>query len=791
MKKGLQILGGVVLFVLLLLFSLRVYFTPSYHGKEQLTGLDQPAEIIFDGYGIPHIYAEQAEDAYYTLGWVHAKERLWQMDLLRRAASGRLSSAFGEEFVTADKFMLNLGVAENTEKSIAALSGNEDWLRLAQAYLKGINAYIENEKASLEYVLAGIEREPFELRDIYNSLGYMAFTFAHAQGVDPLLTHISDSLGTQYLEDLAVETIPGSERIPSFQPEEVAKWDMAYRQLTERVEAIPSVPFTGSNSWVIGPDRTETGAVILANDPHMKFAQPAVWYESHLSYPGYETYGFYITGIPFPLLHHNRIKANGLTMFVNDDFDFYAIDLDPADASRYLTEQGPQPFEQLPHTIGVKGKESVSFKLKRSHLGMVLDREIDSTLGRPMALHWVFTDKLNELPDVLYQLNYANTLRDFRESLRNLHAPGLNVMYGDSAGNYAWFATAHLYDLDGSPSTKQVLDTQQRVRHTGNKLSFDKNPQAINPPSAYVYSANNAPESDSLYIPGYYLPENRAGRIVELLEKEDRWTTEKTEEMLLDVSSIIDRDMCRFMIGLLNRDALNADQQAWVAQLAEWDGHYRLEQSEPGFFHQWVYALIRLGMEDEMGEERFKGFLETHLFKRSLRPLIENGESIWWDSIDTAEKENRDELVQRAFVQAWDLMNEHHGRPSQWSWGDMHTLTHNHPLGKVPIFGKLWNVKAGPVEGSREVINNLMFDYLGEPSFRVKAGPSTRRIVDFSDLDKSRAVLPTGQSGNPFSPFYKDQKDLYVTGGYRPMLIDSIRIRQNQKGHIRLFPSGR
>lgn len=790
MKKGLQILGGVVLFVLLLLFSLRLYFTPSYNGKEEISGLNKPTEIVFDGYGIPHIYADQAEDAYHTLGWVHAKERLWQMDLLRRAASGRLSAAFGEEFVMADKFMLNLGIAENTEQSIAGLSGNEDWLKLARAYLNGINAYIESEKAPLEYVLAGIEREPFELRDIYNSLGYMAFTFAHAQGVDPLLTHIADSLGKGYLEDLAIETLPGSERIPTFKPSEAAGWDMAFRQLADEVRVIPSIPFTGSNSWVIGPDRTERGAVILANDPHMKFAQPAVWYESHLSYPGYENYGFYITGIPFPLLHHNRVKANGLTMFVNDDFDFYAIDPDPEDAGRYQGDQGSMPFEKLPYTLAVKGGDSVSFELKRSHLGMVLDREIDSTLSRPMAIHWVFTDKLNELPEVLYQLNYARTLKDFRESLRKLHAPGLNVMYGDSTGNFAWFATAHLFDLDGSPSTKQVLDTHRRVRHAGNQLRFDANPQAINPPSGYVYSANNAPESDSLYIPGYFLPENRAKRIVELLELEDRWNAEKTEEMLLDVFSESDRNLCRFMVGLLNTASLDSDQQGWVKQLAGWDGQYGLDRPEPGFFHQWIYALLRLGMQDELGAKRFESFLETHLFKRSLIPLIENGESIWWDRIDTADQENREELVQLAFLEAWALMREHHGSPAGWSWGDMHTLTHNHPLGTVPVLGRLWNVSAGPVEGSREVINNLMFDYLGEPSFKVKAGPSTRRIVDFSDLDNSRAVLPTGQSGNPFSPFYQDQKHLYTAGEYRPMLIDSTRIRQSRKGFIRLLPSG-
>jgi len=793
-RKILKWIGALVGLLLLLSIGVRIYFTPSYHGKERISALEEEATIVFDGHGVPHIYASNAVDAYRALGWVHAKERLFQMDLLRRAASGRLSGAFGEDFVTADKFMLNLGISENSQKSLEALKGDEAWLSLARAYLEGVNTFIEEENAPLEYVLTGLKREPFELIDVYNSIGYMAFNFAHAPGIDPFLTHVRDSLGQAYVEDLSVEVDTSSVRIPSYPSgiKDLSSVDLPFRVLDQAIGRVPSVPFLGSNSWVIGPSRTRNGAVILANDPHMKFAQPAVWYESHISYPGFESYGFYLAGIPFALLHHNRVKANGLTMFVNDDFDFYRIEIPSDLKDTYRVGEEARKWEKVRYTIGVKGGEPVDFELRRTHLGPVIDAEIDSAFRQPLAMHWVFTDRLNELPSVLYRLNYSRDLKDFRDALRNLHAPGLNIMYGDSSGNYAWFASAQLHRLNDSVSPKFVLDTHSRIRHGGNILDFDFNPQSINPPVGYVYSANNAPASDSLYIPGYYLPEDRARRITEILESDTYWDLAKTEEMMLDAVNSGDAEICQLLIDQLDTGVLTEEQSQWLRRLKTWDGSYSRQQTVPGFYHNWIYRIVCNAFEDELGGERLEGFLGTHLFKRSLRPLIEDETSTWWDRKGTAGKETQGQIVTLSFQQAWDFMEEHHGRrPERWTWGSMHSLTHRHALGAVPVLGKLWNVGPDPVEGSREVINNLMFSYRGEPGFDVHSGPSTRRIVDFSNIHLSRAVLPTGQSGNLFSPFYDDQRELYVNGEYRLMLIDSVAIRKNRKGLIRLIPADR
>lgn len=793
MKRILKWIGGLLLGILLLLIGLRLYYTPSYNSTEHFADLKEETGIIFDTHGIPHIYAEQATDAYFAMGWVHAKERLWQMDLLRRAASGRLSKAFGEKFVRADQFMLNLGIAENSRKSVEALQGDEPWLELANAYLSGVNAYIDQEKPSLEYVLARVEREPFELIDIYNSIGYMAFTFAHAPKTDPFLSHVRDSLGPEYLKALSIEVDTSRARIPVFDPEggSWASLDRPFMRLADEIGEIPSAPFIGSNSWVIGPTKTKEGAVILANDPHMKFAQPAVWYETHLAYPGYEVYGFYIAGIPFPLLHHNRFRANGLTMFTNDDFDFYDLTIDE-DKDRY-TVPGPMAMapkiEKVPYQIEVKGGESVSFEVRKTHLGPIIDQRIDSAIQRPLAMHWVFTDRLNELPGVLYEMNYSKTFAEFREALRDLHAPGLNIMYGDSQGNYAWFATAQLFRLTDSVSTKFSLSADERIRNDANRLNFDQNPRSINPPWGFVYSANNPPKVDSLYIPGYYLPSSRGLRISGLLESTSDWDLEATQEMMSDVRSLDDQETCQLLISVLELESMVPDQQAWVEELRDWDGNYALQNLEPGFFHQWVYRIASRAFRDELGEERFQLFLSTHLFKRSIAPLIENPDTVWWDDLTTPGlKETRAEVINAAFTEAWNYMKTHYGDTSNWQWYRMHTLEHKHPLGEVPLIGKWWNVGPDPVAGSREVINNMLFPYTGEDRFEVLSGPSTRRIIDFSDVAHSKAILPTGQSGNPFSPFYSDQRRMYLRGEFRTMYLDSVEIRANQRGRIRLLP---
>ena len=320
-----KVFFSVIGLLLLVAILLKIWVNtniPLYQGQLELIGLEQETEVYFDDYGIPHIYAENDADLFKTLGYIHAQERLWQMELLRRVASGRLSEIFGAEFIENDKFFLNLGIAENSIETVRKLESNTDFVYFANAYLEGVNHFINTGYTPIEYKILGIEKEEYDLVDVYNILGYMSFSFAMAQKTDPVLSKIKAEYGDAYLKDLAIDMPYQNTLIPSFKSvnyEQVLSWNTVLERLNEK--QIPS--FVGSNSWVLSPDKSESGGVLFANDPHIAFAQPAVWYEAHLNSPQIEKYGFFLAGVPFPLIGQNRTIAHGLTMFENDDIVFY------------------------------------------------------------------------------------------------------------------------------------------------------------------------------------------------------------------------------------------------------------------------------------------------------------------------------------------------------------------------------------------------------------------------------------------------------------------------------------
>jgi len=302
---------------------------PDYSGELELEGLQEEVEVYFDDFGIPHIYAQNEDDLYLAFGYLHAQERLWQMDLLRRIAPGRLSEFFGTEMLEIDKFFRTLSIDEYSTKMAKQLQGQEDSpvLKLSEQYLKGINLFVEKGYTPIEYTLAGVEKSAFELKDIYNVIGYMSFSFAHAHKLDPWATAMMDKLGPDYLKDLSLSVDPNTTLIKNYPNAEAY---MALSTHTQQLlKDLPVPKWLGSNSWVISPERTTTGSVLFANDPHIDYAAPSVWYEAHLNSPNTEVYGYFVAGLPFGLLVHNQQLAMGLTMFENDDIDFFEEQIDP------------------------------------------------------------------------------------------------------------------------------------------------------------------------------------------------------------------------------------------------------------------------------------------------------------------------------------------------------------------------------------------------------------------------------------------------------------------------------
>jgi len=771
----------------LIIAGVTVYLSlkPEYKGEQHLTGLSRAVEVYYDTYGIPHIYAEDEKDAFRSLGYVHAQDRLWQMELLRRIGRGGLSEVFGEKVLGTDKFFLALGIDEASKKTVAALDMDSNSVQLSQAYLDGINQFIQEGPTPIEFYLTGIEKEPFTLKDIHNTLGYMSFSFAQAHKTDPLLTAIKDKLGPEYLIDLEIDIDPNTTLIKSHNPARIDATQLTIiASVTKSLEALAIPLFEGSNSWVIGPEKTKKEKVIFANDPHIGFSSPSVWYEAHVVTPTYEKYGYHLAGVPFPLLAHDRNLAYGMTMFENDDVDFYYEEMHPTDATKYKTDAGWASYEIATNTIKVKDGDDVTFKVKKTKRGPILNEIADQITGqRPISMWWSYTNHKNEVIDALYEMASASDIASFQKALPKIHAPGLNIMYGDAKDNIGWWATAHLYEVPDSVHTKFVQTSTKAFPSEKQYLDFSENPQAINPPWYYVYSANNQPDSvNGRYFPGYYLPENRAKRIVTLLAPKNDWDAAAVQEMITDITSSLNPLIFTDMVKALDIRGLSDRERRILDRMRAWKGDYTLESISATIYHRWVFRILNNTFGDELNASQFDQLLTTHFSKRIIATLVDIPNSIWWDDILTENiKETHEDIIQKSFEEALAFLIEDFGEDeTQWTWNKVHSLEHEHPMGQVAALRPFFNVGPFPISGSREVINNMGFGYNSEGFYKVGSGPSTRRVIDFSDVENSMSILPTGQSGNIFSSHYKDQAKLFVDGEFRKMLMNKEEIQKSE-----------
>ncbi|WP_289644574.1 penicillin acylase family protein [Maribacter aestuarii] len=759
---------------------------PDYDGEKKLEGLEKKVTVYYDTYGIPHIYGDSEKDAFRTLGYVHAQDRLWQMELLRRIASGGLSEVFGKDLIGTDKFFLALGIDEASVKTVSGVDENKEAVQLAEAYLDGINQFIANGPTPIEFYLTGIEKSEFTLKDVYNTMGYMAFSFAMAHKTDPLLTEIKDKLGPEYLKDLEIESDTNTVWIKNYYPlsDQVLQNNIA-SIVSEALGNLNLPLFEGSNSWVIAPEKTKNGKVIFANDPHIGFAQPSVWYEAHLETPTYSKYGYNIAGIPFPVLGHNRKLAYGMTMFENDDVDFYYEENNPSDENMYRHQDKWVAYETLTKTIKVKDTSDVSFTFKKSVHGPILNGIADQVTGqRPVAMSWIYTQMENRVIDAVYRMSHAETLDQFKEALPAIHAPGLNIMYGDAEGNVAWFASAQLYEIPDSVNTKLIYEQGSGLKENKTLLNFSQNPQAINPPWNYVYSANNQPDSIvGMLYPGYYLPENRAKRIVNLLEPKNDWDSASVSEMILDVNSSVNPSIVSDLVKHIDVTQLSDKELKILDLLNAWEGKYNLESLGATIYTRLEYFFLVNTFKDELGEEEFNQFLSTHLSKRIIALMAQKMESVWWDDSNTPEViEDKIFVVQKSYLNAIASLEQQLGPDySKWTWNRVHTLEHPHPIGQVDALRSFFNVGPFPVHGTREVINNMFFPYDSTGEYKTSSGPSTRRIIDFSDIENSMSILPTGQSGNPLSKHYEDQAEMFLNGKFRKMMMNKEEIQKGEE----------
>ncbi|RZS97170.1 penicillin acylase family protein [Cecembia calidifontis] len=793
MKKLLLVLI-ILFFVAIAGYQIVKYqHSPTYNGTIELAGLEAEAEVYFDDYGVPHIYASNEKDAYMALGYIHAQDRLFQMEMMRRVGTGTLAEMLGEDVLEVDKFFRTLGIPKHAAWSTETweAEGQTPWKAATEAYIQGVNHFIQNGKLPIEYTLLGHKPREFTINDIHGIVGYMSFTFAMAMKTDPLVTKMARTLSPDYLKILSVHTLPEHHVIPNHYPKRDPETQeiLVANSIHALLEKLPVPLLEGSNSWVIAPSRTASGEVLFLNDTHIGFAQPSVWYEAHLEYPGFSYYGNHLAGMPFGLVGHTRHHSIGLTMFENDDQDFFEEQLNPNNPNETMYGEEFRPLTKRTESIPVKGKDPVAFEIVESIHGPIMNEvlpDIGKLTANPVASWWVYVLEPSKALEATWKMARAKNIQEVEDAIRLIHAPGLNVMYGDKAGNIAWWATAKLPIRPDHVNSKIFLDGSNPAEEPIGWIPFEENPMSINPPSGFVASANNQPDtlSNGIFYPGYYYPGDRWDRIAKTVTARNDWTQESIKKLQLEAINENHPINARSMMAVVD-PGLFRNYEPVRAALENWDGSHDLRALAPTLYYKWLYHTLHGMMVDELGEEDFQNFIKTFLYIRSIPRLIRTADSPWWDNVNTPEKETKKDIVEKALKQSLEELQNQLGRDSQkWEWQKTVVLEHPHPLGAKKPLDKIFNVQAPPVTANEESVNKLPFTLNPDGVYKVNSGPAMRIIIDFANVETAESVLPTGQSGNLFSPWYADQAEMYAKGQYRLMLMNESMIKNGAKGKV-------
>ena len=792
-----RVLISLVLLVVLVLAIVYGYLwqsKPRLNGNITLDGLRDEVSVKFDAWGVPHINAQNEEDAYQVFGYLHAQDRLFQMELLRRAASGRLAEVLGPDLIEVDKLFRTLGLNRFAKyHSDKYLSGDSAaWQRAVHAYIRGVNQYITHGKTPVEFSIIGIPKTEFTTTDIYYVIGYMALGFAEGFEVDPVVELINQKWGPSYLSDLAVNTPSDAEIIPIHTGK--PKLQNAGKLISSLHNAFATLPvplIQGSNGWVVGGTRSSSGFPILSNDTHIGFSQPAVWYEAHITYPGVNFYGHHLAGLPFGVLGNNDFCGWGLTMFENDDVDFFIEELNPANTDQVRFGDHWEELAIRKEIIKVKGQEDIELTVRESRHGPLVNgivENVDET--QPISLSWLLLKRDNHALEGTYRLGRAKTFEEAEQAIAMFDAPGLNFMYGDTDGNIAWWARGILPIRPAHTNGKLFLDGASGADEYQGFYDNSFGPRSINPPSGFVYSANNQPDTiNGVFHSGYYFPRSRAGRIVELLKRGSKYSVEDMKAIVLDDVSAMHAELAASLASMIpasDDETVTAMQKV----LSAWKGEHHADAAGPVVYYNILSHLLKNTLEDEIGPDALGALLKTALIKNSIPMLLNNAASPWWDDVHTDSLvETRREIIAKSVADAAEVIRQTCGREvSRWKWSKVHTLTHNHPLGSVKPLDKFFNVGPLPAAGGSEVINNLDFIYSTDGHFHVTSGPALRKITDFGNIEGGITVSPTGQSGNVMSPHYKDQAEMFVKGEFRPMLMDAEQIDRASRNELTFTP---
>ncbi|MBA2174406.1 penicillin acylase family protein [Halobacillus locisalis] len=759
--KKYSLIGFSVVVVLLIaaLIFVNAYINrtlPTTDGEVQLNGLNDIVEVVRDGDGVPHIEATNTHDLFMAQGYVQAQDRLFQMELARRQASGTLSEVVGEATVEQDRYFRTLGLRRAAEKSLAAYS--QESMDILEAYAAGVNAYIEEAKQERRlppgFTLMGIDPSPWEPVDSLTVGKYMAFDLGghwERQAFNYYLL-------SEFPENQAYELFPSYPNDAPTILKETGKVDVAARFK----DALIPHAFNGSNNWVVSGERTESGSPLLADDPHLGLATPSIWYQMHLKSPEYNVSGVIFAGIPGIILGHNEDVAWGVTNVGPDVQQLYLEKRNPDNPHQFLFDGNWEEAITHKEPIRVKGEEDIDYEVVETRHGPIISEFAEeSGEDTQMSLRWTALDATTELEAVL-EMNRATNWNEFEEGLEKFLAPAQNFVFASQDGTIAYKANGRIPIYEHPDDALLPMRGWEEEDEWQGYIPFDELPRSVNPDNGFIATANNKVIGDDYpyHISHSWAQPYRYKRIVEMLEESDKVSKDDFMTMQMDVRNLQAEEFLSYMLDQLDMSELTTEEKIGVEILMDWNYEDDHSQAQPLLFHTWISEVQDEIYNDSIPEEMrelFHGAGQTT--DELLRKERDGGSSRWISQAGGVSK-----VLTDAFQSTIAELKGKQGNDIEaWTWGEGHAVEFTHPLSSIGFLERFYNPgEPRSVSGSRVTVRAAGYNHDGI----VDHGASWRFVIDMNDPSSAYHIVGPGQSGHFKSEWYHNQLDDWVDGTY-------------------------
>ncbi len=772
-KKWLLAIAGVLAVVVITSVIVFTWFMnkskPIIDGELAVSMLDEDVTVTRDDKGVPHIFAETDADLYRAQGYVQAQDRLFQMDLARRQASGRLSEIIGEATIETDKHFRTFSLRNAAEKSLAAYDPASK--QVLEWFAEGVNAFMEEAKStntlSYEFALLGYEPEEWTVVDSLTIGKYMAYDLGGNWNTLAFRHWALQNFDEEKAKELFITYPENASSIIEANKENPVSVVGQFN-----AELLPN-EFNGSNNWVVSGDKTKSGKPILADDPHLGLSTPSIWYQMHLQSPEQNVSGVIFAGIPGIILGHNEEIAWGVTNVGPDVQDLYIEIPNPDNPTQFRYDGEWEQAEVRDEPIKVKDGETVDFEVIVTRHGPIMTDLVfkETEPSAQFSMQWTALQATAELRAVL-GFNKSKTWNEFENALEDFKAPAQNFVFASKDGTIA-------YKANGQIPLRKQGDGQLPVPGDSSDygwqgfIPWDELPTVVNPEQGFIATANNEVIGDEYpyHITDFWAQPYRYERIKEVLEANDSITVEDMMNLQMDQHNLYAREFLPDLLTSIKTMDKDGKYAEVIAMLEDWNMVDAKDLGAPLVFHTLMLQLQEVLFKEQMPEDMYKMMYgKFNITDQLLRKTYAGERSIWMEEqggVDAAVFE----ALERTVAQ---IENQFGKNVSKWQWGDFHQLTFDHTLGSAsPILAAYFNAKKVPIGGSKVTVQAADNDLAGN----VNHGASWRFVADVGDLSSAFHIVGPGQSGHVKSDWYQDQVMDWANGTYHETFVQKEDIK--------------